>query len=286
MDISGPSPIETVGNCQKSGIKYGCGYEESPPPSANSSAEIVQMPFIQPIFQKSAGVIAGRGVALEINQIRQPPAIAAAKEMIVGHLVKRGHRGVTGNMAAHAGIAVIGIDHHGHGVPAGQALDAPFDLAIARIRRLFLRRNRIDVRRADRHRDIQSLGAQAVPPDRPEAGWPSRGPCVLSMISDHVLQRLQPMRGATGAEVVEVFPDAADFGRRRCDFIRISRFNRFHVNQFNRQPSISASETDPQTNGKPYTGKPPVTNEMEGGRAARRNRDCSYCICFLFFWFN
>ena len=26
----GPRPIETVGNCQKSGISHGCGYEESP----------------------------------------------------------------------------------------------------------------------------------------------------------------------------------------------------------------------------------------------------------------
>ena len=33
--IIGPSPIETVGNCQKSGISHGCGYEERPPPSTS-----------------------------------------------------------------------------------------------------------------------------------------------------------------------------------------------------------------------------------------------------------
>jgi hypothetical protein len=64
-------------------------------------AEIVQMALVQAVFQKSAGVIARSGMALEINQIRQPPAIAAAEEMIVSDLVKSRHRGVTGNMPTH-----------------------------------------------------------------------------------------------------------------------------------------------------------------------------------------
>src|ERR1035438_6511354 len=34
--IIGPSPIETVGNSQNSGISQGCGYDESPPPGFNS----------------------------------------------------------------------------------------------------------------------------------------------------------------------------------------------------------------------------------------------------------
>ena len=32
MAISGPSPIDTVGNCQNSGISHGCGYDDSPWP--------------------------------------------------------------------------------------------------------------------------------------------------------------------------------------------------------------------------------------------------------------
>jgi len=31
----GPRPIDTVGNCQKSGISQGCGYEDSPSPATS-----------------------------------------------------------------------------------------------------------------------------------------------------------------------------------------------------------------------------------------------------------
>ena len=35
MDMIGPKPIETVGNCQKSGISQGWGYDERPLPSTS-----------------------------------------------------------------------------------------------------------------------------------------------------------------------------------------------------------------------------------------------------------
>ena len=36
MDCSGPNPMLTVGNSQKSGMSHGCGYEQSPPPGFSS----------------------------------------------------------------------------------------------------------------------------------------------------------------------------------------------------------------------------------------------------------
>ncbi|MNN19558.1 hypothetical protein D3C81_1328030 [compost metagenome] len=35
MAMIGPRPIDTVGNCQKSGISHGCGYDEMPWPSTS-----------------------------------------------------------------------------------------------------------------------------------------------------------------------------------------------------------------------------------------------------------
>ena len=35
MAMIGPSPMETVGNCQKSGMSHGWGYEEIPPGSTS-----------------------------------------------------------------------------------------------------------------------------------------------------------------------------------------------------------------------------------------------------------
>ena len=44
----GPSPIDTVGNCQKSGMSQGCGYEAMPLPSTSwrklSSCDSVRRP--------------------------------------------------------------------------------------------------------------------------------------------------------------------------------------------------------------------------------------------------
>ena len=35
--IIGPKPIDTVGNCQKSGISHGCGYDDKPMPGPTTS---------------------------------------------------------------------------------------------------------------------------------------------------------------------------------------------------------------------------------------------------------
>ena len=44
----------------------------------------------------------------------------------------------------------VGLDDHGHGIPADDAFDPPFDLAVAGIGGFSFRRNGIDIRRVDR----------------------------------------------------------------------------------------------------------------------------------------
>ena len=114
------------------------------------TAEIVEVAFVQTKLQIGAGVIAGSGVALKINQVGGPLAVvAAAEEMVVANFVKIGHGGVAGNVAADLGLIVLGLDDHGHGIPAGQAFDAALQFPIAGIMRLGPRRDGVDVGGAD-----------------------------------------------------------------------------------------------------------------------------------------
>ena len=43
MAIIGPSPMETVANCQKFGMRYGCGYDERPPALERSLLKLCRL---------------------------------------------------------------------------------------------------------------------------------------------------------------------------------------------------------------------------------------------------
>ena len=87
-------------------------------------------------------------------------------------------------------------DHHGHGVPADEALDAPFDGAVAGIGHFLLGRDRVDVRRiqVDRQFDAGRGGAlvqllQQV------------GSAIRSRLIEHLVERFQPFPGFLGVQV-------------------------------------------------------------------------------------
>ena len=107
--------------------------------------EIIQLIFGQPAFEKGACIDARRSVALEINEIAGLIAVAAVEEMIEAHFEQRGQRRIGRDMAADAVVVFILVRHHRHRVPARQALHAPLERAIAGIRHLFIRRDRVDV---------------------------------------------------------------------------------------------------------------------------------------------
>ena len=96
-------------------------------------AEVAQVLFGEAAFQERARVDAGRSVTLEVDEVAGLVAIAGVKEMIEAHFEQRGQRGVGGNVAADAGVVFVLAHHHGHGVPAGQALDAALHGAVAGI---------------------------------------------------------------------------------------------------------------------------------------------------------
>ena len=96
-------------------------------------------------FQKGTGVDTGRGMPLYINQITAVVLAGYAPEMVEAHLIQGAGGGIGGNMTADAGILLVGVHHHGHGVPADVRLDALFNGAIAGILRFLGNGNGVDV---------------------------------------------------------------------------------------------------------------------------------------------
>lgn len=71
----------------------------------------------------------------------------SAKEMIEADFVQGGSSSEGGDMPADPGAFPVGTDHHCHRIPANKTLDSAFHGPIARVLRLGVRRNRVDIRR-------------------------------------------------------------------------------------------------------------------------------------------
>jgi len=124
--------------------------------------EVFQVLRLQAAFKKSPRINAGGSVALEIDAIAGLVPVAAMKKMVKTDLKQRGHRGIRGDVAANAVVELVLARHHGHGVPSGQALDAALQRAVARVRHLFRRADRVDIGRVVLDRQLDADGASAV----------------------------------------------------------------------------------------------------------------------------
>ena len=154
--------METVGKLPEIGHQPGVRIGGKARRVAQLVAEILQVLFGEAAFEEGAAVDARRGVALEINQVARLIAVAGVEEMIEADFQQRGERRVGGNVAADAGIVLVLPDHHGHGVPANQALDAALHRAVAGIGGFLLGTDGIDVRRIELDRHFDAIGARAL----------------------------------------------------------------------------------------------------------------------------
>src|SRR5712692_1224942 len=109
------------------------------------AAEIFQLAHGEAAFQKRAGVNAGRRVALKIDNVSFELIGVRAEEMIETNFKQRRGRGVGGDVPANVVLDTIGANHHGQGIPANQALDAPLDFLVAWKQGLEAGRNRVGV---------------------------------------------------------------------------------------------------------------------------------------------
>ncbi len=121
-------------------------------------AEVVQLFFGQAAFEVGAAVHAGRGVALEVDQVAAVVFVLGVPEVVLAAADHGGQRGEGGDVAAQVAavrrVVLVGLDHHGHGVPAHVRADARFQFQVARMRRLQAGRNRVDVSGVGRERDV------------------------------------------------------------------------------------------------------------------------------------
>ena len=130
---------------------------------------------------------------LEEDLVGRLRALLAAEEVVEGHFIERGGRGEGGDMPADAAAELVRADDHRHGVPADDALDAAFDLAVARILGLEFDRNGVDIGRGraggEGHADAEGPFAEFFQQEL--------GPLPPLGLADEV-ERLQPFRRFLG----------------------------------------------------------------------------------------
>ena len=128
--------------------------------------EVVQLVFGQAAFEVGAAVHAGRGVALEVDQVAAVVLGLGVPEVVLAAADHGGQRGEGGDVAAQVAavrrVVLVGLDHHGHGVPAHVRADARFQFQVARMRRLQAGRDRVDVGGVGRERDVGTGAARLV----------------------------------------------------------------------------------------------------------------------------
>ena len=153
------------------------------------AAEVLQVVFAQPAFEKGPRIHAGRGVPLEIDQVAAVAVVAAAAEEVVeADFVQRGRRGERRDVPAQAVEVLVGPVDHRHRVPANDALDPPLQLAVARISRLLAAVDRVDVGRVEGVRQLDArLPGLAV-----EHGQELLDP-LRPLGVQHILQRIEPL---------------------------------------------------------------------------------------------
>ena len=101
--------------------------------AADFLAEVVQLVFAQAAFHEGAGVEAGSGVALNINQITffAGSFVFGTPKVVEAYVIQSGGRLEGSNVAAQFQVFFAGTQHHGGGIPADGGTDAVFQLVVA-----------------------------------------------------------------------------------------------------------------------------------------------------------
>src|SRR4051812_8002859 len=96
-------------------------------------------------FKVSARIHSRRGMPLKVNKISRLIAVAGVEEVIESNFKQRGQRRIGGDVATDARIFLVLVMYHRHRVPADESLNAPFNVTIAGVGKLFFNRNGIAV---------------------------------------------------------------------------------------------------------------------------------------------
>ena len=130
--------------------------------AARFLAEMLELVFAQAAFEEGARVDAGRGMTLHEHHVAGMLVRRRAPEMVEAHFVQRGRGRVGRQVAAVFARHLVGVEHHGQRIPADAGLDAFLEFAIAGIRRLVARRDRVDVSGVRTERQVRARAARVV----------------------------------------------------------------------------------------------------------------------------
>ena len=123
------------------------------PPAVDLLAEVHELVLRQPALEESAGIDAGRGMTLHVDEIAAMRVRRGAPEVHEAGVVERGGGLEARDMAAELGGFLVRLEHDGEGVPADRGADAVLDGAVARMGRLPLDRDRVEIGGVRRIRD-------------------------------------------------------------------------------------------------------------------------------------
>src|SRR5690606_1157798 len=109
------------------------------------AAEVQQLLFGDAAFEVGARVDAGRGVALDVQQVAAVVFGRGVPEVVEAGAQHRRQRGERGDVAAQVAVGAVGLDHHRHRVPAHPRAQALFVFEVARAVHVQVGRDGVDV---------------------------------------------------------------------------------------------------------------------------------------------
>ena len=161
------------------------------------AAKVIQLFLGQASFQKGAGVDPGGGMSLGEYQVAAVLVRGGVPEVVEADVVERRRRGEGGDMTAQVGRHAVGLDHHGHCVPADVGADPVFECTVARIAWLEVWRNRVHIGRVGRIGQVGPAAPCLVDQTLKEDMSPFG-----SIRLHHGLQGIKPFLGLLGVDVV------------------------------------------------------------------------------------
>ncbi len=187
-----PEPHGDRGKLPEIGHQVGMRVGREPTALRQFLPKVLKALFVNTSFEECACVDARGGVPLYIGHVTDEVTRARAQKVVERHFVKRGRGRVRGDVSTQTGRFAVGIYHHGHRIPANVALNATFQVAVARERRLTLDRNGVDIRCSYDLRCLSAVLAQRTRQSGKKAAgraWALGAQSVL----DNGLQIVQPV---------------------------------------------------------------------------------------------
>ena len=126
-------------------------------------AEVQQLVFGDAAFQVSAGIDAGRDVALDVQAVTAVVFALGVPEVVEAGTKQIGQRGkradVAAQITAFGWVVAVGLDHHGHGVPAHIGAQTAFDDQVAGALGFLVGLQRVHVAGVGRERHVHAVFA-------------------------------------------------------------------------------------------------------------------------------